>query len=716
MLTVGAFKDKETLLSALRSGADVNALMPNSETPLYFCIKNHPEWVSFLLDANADIHQTCKGETPLEAAIKFDKTEVVRLLLKNEEIALDKESKGPLVTAAIHRRYEIMKMLLEKHNFILLDWEFNYCKSKSSEAANILEKYKAKIKLIDTKTVIKQGNILNKYIAWLQLQLNNQNVSQTNAWDKEYLKILIEKFKEGHCAGFSWLHRIACYYGESEIYQYKLKELARWNEKEDTLSPRLDQLFSEMVQATILLSSGESLKSAQKYGFFPGQMLIPVGQRTVEYPRLVFHMLDEPQDLVRISVNFEYQAYTLKTLMNELEDLSHEKSMIYLTGKFKGGGYHAIDVGLDVENGKKIYWIYDSNCEHGKKIFTNKHTFFSEIAKAFNYYDMPNSLDLTVSCFNILSYSYEEGQEQAYDSETGGVAELLSQKLQPIEMTVSIRGEEHSIFIDTTGSSFVLYDIDRKKHIFSETKSLMLFLNEQHPNLENEIKSIIFYEKTIAGNKNKAIKATALVNAIKGGDIDRIRFLLKAGVRIKDIPYKDYLHKMIMDDYNIPALGAILNSNTLEDVNPIDEYGCTLLYKTICAKKTIAFKMLVEAGADINKTNEDGELVIIKIIEYLMDHDDYELLLYAFEKGAWIDENDKQFKKIMRYVDDELKAIINKQLNKQNTKRKKPLTSFRDADTEPKLFDTKTPKTEPKAERPPETDFTKNLGKKHRKV
>ena len=109
--------DKQSVLSLVSAGVNVNQTIKNGSTPLYAaCEKGHEEVVKILIDTEFDVHQGRKnGSTSLHAAASDGNEKIVKILIdKGFEVnQTDEDGVTPLHRACQNGNEKAVKVLID---------------------------------------------------------------------------------------------------------------------------------------------------------------------------------------------------------------------------------------------------------------------------------------------------------------------------------------------------------------------------------------------------------------------------------------------------------------------------------------------------------------------------------------------------------------------------------------------------------------------------
>ena len=99
---------------------------------------------------------------------------------------------------------------------------------------------------------------------------------------------------------------------------------------------------------------------------------------------------------------------------------------------------------------------------------------------------------------------------------------------------------------------------------------------------------------------------------------------------------------------DVEALGQILSANNLDIEHKFDK-GRTLLHEACYHKNSKVIVLLIDLGADINATNDNGTTPLM-YAKTNIQQGQYKILDYLVSKGALIDKKDKFNKTVIDYI------------------------------------------------------------------
>lgn len=459
-------KDTKKLTSLIESNPDFsNLIVPygfRMGTPiLCFLIQmQEPELVKLALNnmtkeefnnilhiQSGTVKVRPETDSPLMQAVELGNIEIIRAIIEKDPTVLNKRQQSgtrigwtPLTLAAYLGHDHLVELLVEYGvdvNFAHIAGLTAHSLAKSAgnqKMVDFLERH-------DAAPSMAQDNLLEQFATWLELKassVEDEAISNVH-YDKELIEKLAKDLrKNGHCSGFSWMHRIMMDKNQSDLFTTYMQKIGGWDKTAESLAndPFLDSCFNELLQVTIYAQQGESLDLSTKNSEPPSTSeLLNVHQSSPEIARMIssnksdvyfsnYVQLDEDQYVTTRSAA-EIRAYI-------------DKSYEINASTYTGSRNHAIDIGKTFKNGQEVYWIYNSNYDCGTMHFNSFDEFFLSLKfslltlrtiASFAADIAANSVPIELSSYMLpLEYRFEVSHENTKRPDQS-IEDFIQQKM-----------------------------------------------------------------------------------------------------------------------------------------------------------------------------------------------------------------------------------------------------------------------------------------------
>jgi hypothetical protein len=289
---------------------------------------------------------------------------------------------------------------------------------KTEEGRALFKEFEGKYKLNKReKSNFNQTRILENISTYIE----NSNPALSKD-EKEYLSLLKEDLKEGHCSGFSYLYLVAKMEGKEDVFFEKLQIISQWNGK-SKLTPEEALVFEELT--------GQLIVAQDKF--------IAGGHRKIQdkqsNPNRISKLLSPDLLIDHEPWIMAYDIDSVKNNLSSLSDGAIVELAFFPTNSSKG---HS--VAISKKNGK--YYYYDSNNILGEIELDSVEKLSSKILKS------AESVGYDQNSLKFLLTNYVTNPDEVIKKSKKSLSELVYQSEELVNTGLSVRSKDIKKMLD----------------------------------------------------------------------------------------------------------------------------------------------------------------------------------------------------------------------------------------------------------------------------
>lgn len=336
---------------------------------------------------------------------------------------------------------------------------------------------------------------------------------------------------------------------------------------------------------------------------------------------------DENEKTVLFPLVAKRKIDAIKILLKNKIDLNHESKY----------GKTVLDEAIDRSDGMMIRFLLENGASVNRQNKSGR-TVMQDVALQGNY----KVFQILMGYNPDLNIKDSYGKTILFDAVEGGNLEILKEVINNIETLNTLDEDNQTVLF---------------RAVLKEDNSLAkaLILNGININFLDKHGQNVLFNAVVLGFKNFEIIELLLKKGINvnifdnynENILDELLYIVNLQAEPKNLEGK---YKLIDEGTDYQKIAMLLIENGLE-INRMYE-DKTILQKAIDEENFINIKFLIDCGADINVTDDEGKSLLSK--EIIKGYDNYKIIDFLIENGAKIEQKDIDEKTIV----DELVDII----------------------------------------------------------